>query len=188
MYKIQTTSSQLNMIKIKETAGHKAVGPKNPIIYTSCPTINILHVLYHINLFSWSAQQLVYICSSFPWKTSSSRAAVPTRALMRKQSSANFHQWPGCLCEKSSANFHQWEINMHPTFFLTDPAVGAADIQAEGEGNASAQQSIANYYSTATTSWLPLLFLSFISTRRGPCLKKQRVTWAGKCSRTTWYQ
>jgi hypothetical protein len=40
---------------------------------------------------------------------------------------------------------------MHPTFFLTDPAAGAADIQAEGEGNASAQQSIANYYSTATT-------------------------------------
>jgi hypothetical protein len=102
MYKIQTTSSQLNMIKIKETAGHKAVGPKNPIIYTSCPTINILHVLYHINLFSWSAQQPVYICSSFPWKTSSSRAAVPTRALMRKQSSANFHQWLGRLCEKKA--------------------------------------------------------------------------------------
>jgi hypothetical protein len=28
MYKIQTTSSQLNMIKIKETDGHEAVGPK----------------------------------------------------------------------------------------------------------------------------------------------------------------
>lgn len=29
---------------------------------------------------------------------------------------------------------------MHPTFFLTDPTAGAADSEAEGEGNASAQR------------------------------------------------
>ena len=44
---------------------------------------------------------------------------------------------------------------MHPTFFLvTDPTAGAADSQAEGEGNASAQSILKLLLHTVTASWI----------------------------------